>query len=512
MGALPTALPEHGCGTSNVSPGRLSVEWSGTASVRPRRSMIEPMRPSVCRRASRNTARSVSAVRIASGEYHACPPRPVRGSAFHAATASGVNQTVRLPRARRPASCAAQLVTRGFCFGMWWRRAAFALWNGPPLYPAVLGCGSNRRNGSRTMQIAVLGIDLGKNSCSVVGLDAAGQVVLRRRLSRDGVVKFAAGLPRCVLAMEACCGAHHLGRVLREQGHQVRLMSPEYVRPYVKAQKNDERDAEAIAEAATRPTMRFVELKSEAQLDMQTLHRARDRLVGERTALINQLRAVLLERGIVVPQGRRKLEQHLAAMLDEGEGLPLSPRVRALVADMRAEWRELVRRIGAFDDEFAARARSDEAARRLATIPGIGVLNATALLAAIGTGEAFRRGRDLAAWLGLVPRQASTGGRAKLLGISKRGNKYLRKLLIHGARSVLRPLSRSATPLGAWLRGLLARAHVNTAVVALANKLARIAWAVLSRTRTFNAGAVMVASDLGHRRLRARVADDVCGW
>jgi transposase len=186
---------------------------------------------------------------------------------------------------------------------------------------------------------------------------------------------------------------------------------------------------------------------------MQTLHRARDRLVGERTALINQLRAVLLERGIVVPQGRRKLEQHLAAMLDEGEGLPLSPRVRALVADMRAEWRELDRRIGAFDDEFAARARSDEAARRLATIPGMGVLNATALLAAIGTGEAFRRGRDLAAWLGLVPRQASTGGRAKLLGISKRGNKYLRKLLIHGARSVLRPLSRSATPLGAWAAG-----------------------------------------------------------
>jgi transposase len=289
------------------------------------------------------------------------------------------------------------------------------------------------------MQIAVLGIDLGKNSCSLAGLDNAGRVVVRRRLRRESVIKFAASLPPCIVAMEACCGAHHLGRILRSQGHEVRLMSPEYVRPYVKAQKNDDRDAEAIAEAATRPTMRFVELKSEAQLAMLTLHRARDRLVGERTALINQLRAVLLERGIVVPQGRRKLEQHLAAVLDEGEGLPLSPRVRALVADMRAEWRELDRRIGAFDDEFAARARSDEAARRLATIPGIGVLNATALLAAIGTGEAFRRGRDLAAWLGLVPRQASTGGRAKLLGISKRGNKYLRKLLIHGARSVLRP-------------------------------------------------------------------------
>ena len=269
------------------------------------------------------------------------------------------------------------------------------------------------------MQISVIGIDLGKNSCSLVGLDQSGHIVLRRRMRRENVADFVNGLPTCVVAMEACCGAHHLGRTLQANGHEIRLMSPEYVRPYVKANKNDDRDAEAIAEAATRPTMRFVELKSEAQLDMQTLHRARDRLVGERTALINQLRAVLLERGIVVPQGRRKLEQHLAAMLDEGEGLPLSPRVRALVADMRAEWRELDRRIGAFDDEFAARARSDEAARRLATIPGIGVLNATALLAAIGTGEAFRRGRDLAAWLGLVPRQNSSGGKQRLAGISK---------------------------------------------------------------------------------------------
>ena len=186
------------------------------------------------------------------------------------------------------------------------------------------------------MQIAVLGIDLGKNICSVVGLDTAGRVVVRRRLRRESVIKFAAGLAPCIIAMEACCGAHHLGRILRTQSHVVRLMSPEYVRPYVKAYKNDDRDAEAIAEAATRPTMRFVELKSEEHLDMQTLHRARDRLVGERTALINQLRAVLLERGLVIPQGRRKLEQHLAAMLDEGGDVPLSPRVRALVEDMRA--------------------------------------------------------------------------------------------------------------------------------------------------------------------------------
>src|SRR5215210_9060228 len=248
----------------------------------------------------------------------------------------------------------------------------------------------------RIMHITVLGLDLGKNSCSVVGLDEAGRVVLRRRMRRDGVVRFVERLLPCTVAMEACCGAHHLGRELACFGHAVRLMSPEYVRPYVKAHKNDDRDAEAIAEAATRPTMRFVELKSEEQLDMQTLHRVRDRLVGERTALINQMRAILLERGLVIPQGRRKLEQHLAAMLDGGGDVPLSPRVRALIEDMRAEWRELDQRIGSFDDEFAARARTDQAARRLATIPGIGVLNATALVAAIGTGEAFRRGRDLA--------------------------------------------------------------------------------------------------------------------
>src|SRR5215204_7517962 len=315
------------------------------------------------------------------------------------------------------------------------------------------------------MGVTVLGIDLGKNSCSIVGLDETGRVVLRRRMRRDGVVRFAERLSPCTVAMEACCGAHHLGRELAGFGHAVRLMSPEYVRPYVKAYKNDDRDAEAIAEAATRPTMRFVELKSEEQLDMQTLHRVRDRLVGERTALINQLRAVLLERGLVAPQGRRKLELHLAAMLDEGGEVPLSPRVRALVEDMRAEWRELDRRIGAFDNEFAAQARTDAAARRLATIPGIGVLNATALVAAIGTGEAFARGRDLAAWLGLVPRQASTGGKPRLLGISKRGNIYLRTLLIHGARAAMPSLSKSATPLGEWLRGLLARCHPNTATV-----------------------------------------------
>jgi transposase len=342
------------------------------------------------------------------------------------------------------------------------------------------------------MQIVVLGIDLGKNNCSVVGLDASGQVVLRRRLQREGVVKLAAGLPGCVMAMEACCGAHHLGRRLRDQGHDVRLMSPEYVRPYVKAQKNDDRDAEAIAEAATRPTMRFVELKSETQLDMQSLHRARDRLVGERTALINQLRAFLLERGIVMPQGRRKLELHLETLL-AGQEASLSLRTRLLIEDQRAEWRELDRRIEAFDEEFAREAKADESARLLLTIPGIGPLNATALAAAIGKAETFGRGRDLAAWLGLVPKQMTTGGKPKLLGISKRGNGYLRKMLIHGARSALPTLSKSEAPLGSWLRGLMGRAHVNTVVVALAAKLARITCAVLRTGQKFDLRSPMVS-------------------
>jgi transposase len=205
--------------------------------------------------------------------------------------------------------------------------------------------------------------------------------------------------------------------------------------------------------------------------------------------LINQLRAVLLERGITVPQGRRKLEQYVAAFLADGE-VQLSARVQLLLKDMEAEWRAIDRRIEAFDKEFAVRAKTDDAARRLATIPGIGVLNATALAAAVGNAATFARGRDLAAWLGLVPRQNTTGGKPRLLGISKRGNKYLRKLIIHGARAALPSLAASATPLGNWLRRLLERAHTNTVVVALANKLARIVWAVLRQGGIYEAAAV----------------------
>jgi transposase len=272
-------------------------------------------------------------------------------------------------------------------------------------------------------------------------------------------------------------------------------MSPEYVRPYIKAQKNDDRDAEGIAEAATRPTMRFVDVKSQEQLDMQMLHRSRDRLVAERTALINQMRGILLERGIIVPQGKRALEQHLAALVEESDDASgLSPRMRVLIIDARAQWLELDRRIAAFDSEFSAFVKESEEAKRLVTIPGVGVTIASALIAAIGNAEAFEHGRDLAAWLGLVPRQSTTGGKPKLLGISKRGNKYLRKLLIHGARAALPHVAGRDTPLGRWAKGLLARAHHNVVVVALANKLARIAWAVLRSGDKFDVVGSPVAA------------------
>lgn len=334
------------------------------------------------------------------------------------------------------------------------------------------------------MSIVILGIDLGKNSCSLVGLDTNGTVVMRRRMRRDGVLAFAAKLAPCTMAMEACCGAHHMGRLLTGLGHQVRLMSPEYVRPYVKAQKNDDRDAEAIAEAATRPTMRFVELKSEEQLDVQTLHRVRDRLVGERTSLTNQIRSLLLERGHVVAQGHARLRLLLGELLDSGADA-LSPRMAFLLGDMRTRWDELDRRITALDAEFAAMARTDDRARRLTGIPGIGALNATALVAAVGSAATFSKGRDLAAWLGLVPRQVTTGGRPKLLGITKRGSRYLRKMLIQGARSAMPSLARSNTAIGSWLRALLARAHSNVAVVALAAKMARTVWALLHHGRSY---------------------------
>lgn len=339
------------------------------------------------------------------------------------------------------------------------------------------------------MSIVTLGIDLGKNSCSLAGLEERGEVVLRRRMRPAAIIEFAAKLSPCTIAMEACCGAHYLGRRLLAQGHTVKLMPPEYVRPYVKAQKNDDRDAEAIAEAATRPTMRFVELKSQEQLDIQSLHRVRSRLVGARTTLINQMRAVLLERGVTIAQGRRRFEKALEALFAD-EALLSPGRIRDLLLDMRSEWAALDQRIVALDQEFAQLAQSDEVARRLTSIPGVGALNATALVAAVGRAEAFDRARDLGAWLGLVPRQHTTGGKPRLLGISKRGNTYLRTLLIHGARAALPSLAKADTAIGAWLRELQARCHPNTVIVALANKLARIAWALMRHETRFSAQRV----------------------
>jgi transposase len=270
-------------------------------------------------------------------------------------------------------------------------------------------------------------------------------------------------------------------------------MPPEYVRPYVKAHKNDDRDAEGIAEAASRPTMRFVDLKSDEQLDIQTLHRVRSRLVAERTNLINQLRAILLERGVIFPAGRRKFELGLDEMLAEHGGT-VSPRVRQLAGELRAEWRTLDGRIEALNGEFVELVRHDDAARRLTSIPGVGVLNASALVAAVGDASGFDKARDLGAWLGLVPRQHTTGGKPRLLGISKRGNTYLRTLLIHGARAALPSLSRAETPLGRWLKAMIERGvHRNAVVVALANKLARIAWATLRKGTTFERGYAVAA-------------------
>ena len=336
------------------------------------------------------------------------------------------------------------------------------------------------------MSIVIVGIDLGKNSCSIVGLDSLGTVVVRRRLRRDSGIAFASKLPACIMAMEACCGAHHMGRSLAALGHEVRLMSPEYVRPYVKAQKNDDRDAEAIAEAATRPTMRFVELKSEEQLDVQTLHRVRDRLVCERTSLTNQIRSLLLERGHVVAQGHARCVTCSLTCWTPPRA-PSSAHMAFLLGNMRTRWDELDRRIAAFDAEFSAMARTDERARRLTSIPGIGALNATALVAAVGNAATFTKGRDLAAWLGLVPRQPTTGGKPKLLGITKRGSRYLRKMLIQGARSAMPTLAKANTAIGAWLRALLVRTHPNIAVVALAAKMARTVWALLRHGRNYEA-------------------------
>lgn len=337
------------------------------------------------------------------------------------------------------------------------------------------------------MQINTIGIDLGKSACDAVAMDGRGKVVMRRRLSRPRLVAWLGNLPPCLIGMEASCGAHHLARRLRELGHEVRLMPAQYVRPFVKTNKHDQADAAGIAEAVQRPEMRFVPIKSAAQLDLQALHRVRDRLVAQRTGLINQMRAFLLERGITVRPGRLALAKALPELLEAGD--ELSPSLRALLGRLRAHWQALDADIAALDQHILIIARTHPGARRLMTIPGIGALIATALVAAIDGGQAFARGRDLACWLGLVPRQHATGGKVRLLGISKRGNGYLRRLLVHAARALKRSAKTRDDRLGAWLRRLEARAHANVATVALAAKLARWSWAVLARKQAFRPAA-----------------------
>ena len=334
-------------------------------------------------------------------------------------------------------------------------------------------------------KIAVIGIDLGKNTFHVIGLDKRGKIVFRRKFTRSALDTWFANLPVCLVGMEACVGAHYLARRLKAIGHDARLMPAKYVRPYSKGQKNDFRDAEAIAEAVQRPTMRFVTIKSVDQLDLQVLHRIRDRLVSQRTGVINQIRAFLLERGIAVRQGLRFLHAELPEILATREDV-LSPHMMRLIQDLAGDWRRLDERIEALSDEIATIAKHDPHCQRAMSVPGVGPIISSAMVAAVGTGEGFAKGRDFAAWLGIVPKQLSTGDRTILGSISKRGNKYLRKLFVQAAWVVLvKPQSWERYGLKSWIEAARKRLHHKVLAVALANKLARITWAVVAKGRDF---------------------------
>ena len=334
------------------------------------------------------------------------------------------------------------------------------------------------------MEIYTIGIDLGKTVFHMVGLNVRGEAVVRKKFSRTQLLRFTAKLRVELIGMEACGGAHFLGRALREQGHEVRLIPAQYVKPYVKTNKSDYIDAEAIAEAVGRPTMRFVPIKTDDQLDLQSLHRVRERWVMRRTAVINQIRGLLFERGITLRKGRCHLETALPDILEDADS-KLSSAVRLLLVQLKMELTQLAMRLEEADALIQKTAQESEVCRRLDAIPGIGPVTATALLAAIGNGGAFRKGREFAAWVGLVPREHSTGGKQKLLGISKRGNGYLRRLFVQGARAVLQFREKQSPGLRAWLAQLTSRTHYNVAGVALANKLARIAWAVLAKGEVY---------------------------
>ena len=336
------------------------------------------------------------------------------------------------------------------------------------------------------MKIHTIGIDLGKTKFHVVGLNERGEVVVRKQFSRAQLLRFTANRKVHLIGMEACGGSHFLGRALQQQGHEVRLIPAQYVKPYVKTNKSDYIDAEAIAEAVGRPTMRFVPIKSDDQLDLQSLHRVRERWVSRRTAVINQMRGLLLERGITVRKGRRYIEAALPGILEDADA-KLSGAARLLLAQLKLELDQMAKRLEDADALIERTALDHEDCQRLVKIPGLGPVTATAVIAAIGNGAAFRKGREFAAWMGVVPREHSTGGKQKLLGIGKRGNRYLRKLFVQCARAVLQQKAKQTPGLRAWLEELTSRTHRNVAAVALANKLARMAWAVLATGQAYRA-------------------------
>jgi transposase len=327
---------------------------------------------------------------------------------------------------------------------------------------------------------AVFGVDIGKNLFHVVGLDAGGNPIQKATFRRETLLQFFERADPTVIGMEACPGSQWLARKLGALGHTIRIVPAQFVKPYVKSNKSDIIDAEAIAEAVTRPTMRFVQVRSPAQIDLQALHRVRDRMVAHRTRLICQMRAFCLEYGIAIHQGAGKFKMALPQVLAD-ETNDLTPAMRCILASIFDELRDLETRLASLNREIESIAAKDDTVRRLMTVPGIGPLAATALVAAAGSGRQFRRARDMAAWLGLVPREYSTGGKTTLLGISKRGNKYLRRMLVHGARSCVTHLDRSRDRLGAWLDRLQARMHANKMAVAMAAKMVRVAWVILTR-------------------------------
>src|SRR5271156_1343911 len=331
------------------------------------------------------------------------------------------------------------------------------------------------------MQIVSVGIDLGKTTFHLVALGVAGKVLVRKKFTQRQLLTYTANMQTSLIGLEACSGAHFLGRALRKQGHDARLIAAQFVKPFVKSNKNDFVDAEAIAEAVDRQNMRFVPIKTDDQLDLQAIHRVRDRLISRRTAVINQLRAFLLERGMVFAQTPAKLKAAMADILENAEA-DLTAQMRNLIDMLWSEWKTVEQQIEELTTQLERISAADAGCTRIRQIPGI------------GNGAAFRKGRDFAAWLGVVPRQYSTGSKARLFGISKRGNVYLRKILIHGARAAVLRIKRDRAPIGAWLDALDARAPKNVVVVAMANKLARIAWAVLSSGQDYRPHSNLVTA------------------